>query len=69
MFRPAVEGEITVSSVHNHDTLAFTVCNEILSAPDSFQTKVFRIWFIFMYKTLKDIFADDYPSILELTWQ
>jgi len=36
--RPAVEGEITVSSVH--DTLAFTVCNEILSAPDSFQTKV-----------------------------
>ena len=36
--KPTVESESTISSVH--DTLAFTVCNEILSAPDSFQTKV-----------------------------
>ena len=33
----ALEGESTVSSVH--DTLAMAVCNEILSSPDSIQTR------------------------------
>ena len=36
--KPSLEGESTVTSVH--DTLAASVCNEILSAPDSLQTKV-----------------------------
>ena len=36
--RKDVEGESTVSSVH--DALAFAVCNEILSSPDSLQTKI-----------------------------
>ena len=35
--KATLEEESSVSTVH--DTLAFTVCNEILSAPDSFQTK------------------------------
>lgn len=33
-----LEGESTVSGVH--DELAFAVCNEILSSPDSMQTKI-----------------------------